>query len=186
VKRLSQEIASVLKIPTAIGVVALAFCAGTYVEPVEFEQQTTTVIAPTVECELVERHTVQYVDRPITVVKSTERVQRMPAKLRNFNDIEELKQWLVAMDKSATTVYFQPLNTTVDCDDYALDLQRNALADGYIVSFEVIGRNEYNSLFKCELPSDQSLHAINLAIIGNNAYYIEPQTNEIVFAAYLD
>ena len=26
----------------------------------------------------------------------------------------------------------------------------------------------------------------NLAIIGNNAYYIEPQTGEIAFAAQLD
>ena len=183
---LSQKTASVLKISTAIGILALAFYAGTFVKPVEFEQQATTVIAPTVECELVERHTVQYVERLITVGKSTERVQNIPVNLRNFNDLEEMKQWLVTMSNNTTTVYFQPHNTTVDCDDYALDLQRKALADGYIVSFQVIGTDEYKSLFKCELPSDQSRHAINLAIIGNNAYYIEPQTNETVFAAYLD
>ena len=170
----------------AVGVLVLAFCAGTYVNPGVFEPQTTTVVEPTVECQLVERHTVQYVDRPVTVVNNIERVQRIPAELRNFNNLEELKQWLVAMDTNTTTVYLQLPGATIDCDDYALDLQHKALADGYILSFEVICRSEYNAAFKNELPPSQSLHAINLAIIGNNAYYIEPQTGEIAFAAYLD
>lgn len=170
----------------AAGVLALAFWAGTCVSTVTFEPQTATVIEPGVKCRLVERHTVQYVDRPVTVVNNIERVQRIPAELRNFNDLEELKQWLVAVGTNTTTVYFQLPGATVDCDDYALDLQHKALADGYILSFEVIGRSEYNAVFKSELPPSQSLHAINLAIIGNNAYYIEPQTGEIVLAAHLD
>jgi len=170
----------------AVGVLALVFWIGTHVSSVAFEPQTNTVIEPGVECRLVERRTVQYVDRPVTVVNNIERVQRIPAELRNFNDLEELKQWLVAVGMNTTTVYFQLPGATVDCDDYALDLQRKALADGYILSFEVIDRSEYNVVFKSELPPSQSLHAINLAIIGNNAYYIEPQTSGIVFAVHLD
>ena len=185
-KLLFTEMALAFKRLIAIGVLVLVFCAGTYVSPVAFEQQTTSVVEPRVECRLVERHTVQYVDRPVTVVHNIEQVQRIPTELRNFNDLEELKQWLVAVDTNTTTVYFQLPDATVDCDDYALDLQHKALTDGYIISFEVIGRGEYNAVFKGESPPSQSLHAINLAIIGNNAYYIEPQTDEVVFAVHLD
>ena len=97
-----------------VGVLALVFCAGTYVNPGVFEPQATTVIEPTVECQLVERHTVQYVDRPVTVVNNIERVQRIPAELCNFTDLEELKQWLVAMDTNTTTVYLQSPDATID------------------------------------------------------------------------
>ena len=65
-------------------------------------------------------------------------------------------------------------------------MQHKALTDGYRISFEVISRSEYNAVFKSKLPPSQSLHAISLVIIGNGAYYIEPQTSEISFAAHLD
>jgi len=185
-RSLFLELAFVLKTLIAIGVLFLAFWVGTSVSTVTFEPQTTAIIEPTVQCRLVERHTVEYVETPVTVVNNIERVQWIPAELRDFNDLEELKQWLVAVNTNTTTVYFQLPDDTVDCDDYALDLRRKALADGYLMSFEVIGRSEYNALFKSELPPGQSLHAINLALIGNNAYYIEPQTDEVVFAAHLD
>ena len=73
-----------------------------------------------------------------------------------------------------------------DCDDYARRLQDRALQEGYIISFEVIRHTEYNSLFsKKKLPTG-AIHAINSVIIGNDVYYIEPQTKEIVFVANID
>ena len=182
---LFPEMALAFKTLIAIGVLTLAFCAGTHVSPVAFEPQTTAVIEPRVESRLVATHTIQYVDRSVAKVKYVERVKRVPVELCNFSDLEELKQWLEDK-KNVTIVRFQSPDTTVDCDDYALEMQQKALADGYIMSFEVIGRSEYNALFKTELPLSQSLHAINLVIIGNDAYYIEPQTDEVVFATHLD
>ena len=141
--------------------------------------------SPTVECRVIETHTIEYVEKPVTEVKYVERVKRVPVELRNFSNLEELKQWLKDR-KNVTTVRFQSTDTIVDCDDYALELQHKALADGYLISLEIIGPSEYNGIFKnSELPPN-TLHAINLAIIGNSAYYIEPQTDEVVFAAYLD
>ncbi len=183
---LPAELALVFKTLTAVGVLVLAFYTGIYVSPVALVPQTTAAIEPIVESRLVARHTVEYIDRPVTVVKNVEYVQKIPVELRDFNDLEELKQWLVAVEMNTSTVYFQSADAAIDCDDYALDLQRKALADGYIMSFEVIARSEYNPLFKSDLPPGQSLHAVNLAIIGNNVYYIEPQTDEIVFAVRLD
>jgi len=184
-KWLSPKIYTALMTLFAIAVLNLFFSIVVSVSPVAFEQQTTRAIEPTVKCRLVEKHTVQYVDTPVTVVEYVERTQKVPVELRNFNDLEELKQWLKDR-KNVTTVRFQSPNTIVDCDDYALEMQHKALADGYLISLEIIDTSEYNGLFKnSELPLN-SLHAINLAIIGNNAYYIEPQTDEVVFAAYLD
>ncbi|MFC1897779.1 hypothetical protein ACFLX8_04375 [Chloroflexota bacterium] len=169
-----------------IAVLNLVFSIGTSVSPVVFEQQATRIVEPTVECRLVERHTVQYIEKPVTVVEYVERTQKIPVELRNFSDVEELRQWLAEMDMNATTTYFQSPGVTIDCDDYALDMQHKALADGYIMSFEVISRGEYNSIFESKLLSSQDHHAISLVIIGNDAYYIEPQTSEISFATHLD
>lgn len=184
--RLLPGTAWALRILTAVGVLVLTYYAGVFSSRAEPGSQATVVVKPTVECRLVERHTIHYVDRPVTMVRSVSLVETVPPELRNFNSLEELRQWLAAVDANTTTVYFQSPDAVVDCDDYALDLQRRALDDGYIISFEVISQSEYTALFQSELPSSQSLHAINLAIIGNSAYYIEPQTNEIVFVAYLD
>jgi hypothetical protein len=178
---------AIFKVLIAIVALVSALYASTYANPITLDAQNPRVTKPVVECQLVESHTIQYIDRITTVTNNTEQVQQSPTiELHNFKDLEELRQWLVAMNTNTETFYLQPPNTTIDCDDYALTLQHKALTDGYIMSFEIISRSEYNALFATELPPSQNLHAINLTIIGNNAYYIEPQTNEIALAAHLD
>ncbi len=190
----SNTIATAAKTLLAIGVLLSVFCIGTHVGQATSEPQITTNtkanintnISPSVECRVVETHTVQYVEQPVNVVEYIERVKRVSVELRNFNDLEELKQWLVEVGMNTTTIYFQSPNDTVDCDDYAIALQQKALADGYVMSLEIIESSEYNGLFKnSELPP-HSLHAINLVIIDDDAYYIEPQTGEVIFAVHLD
>jgi hypothetical protein len=180
------ETAWMFKTLIAAGVLASAFYAGVFLSSDVFQPQAVAVMKPVVECKLVERHTVRYVERPVAVLQNNREVRKTTADLRNFHNLEELEQWLAAVEANTTTVYFQLPGAAVDCDDYALDLQLKALTDGFIISFEIVDRGEYEKLFKNELPSSQSLHAINLAIIDNSAYYIEPQTSEVVLAAYLD
>ncbi len=146
---------------------------------------TTLATVSTVESRLVARHTTEYIEKPVKTIEYVERVRSEPFELRNFYNSEELKLWL-DNNAGSTTVHLQPPDSTVDCDDFALALQQKALRDGFIISFEIIEKNEYNALFENPLPSDQTLHAINLVIIGNSAYYIEPQTGEIAFAVFLD
>ncbi len=145
-----------------------------------------TGYSPTVEARVIETNTVQYIETPITVVKYIDRVEKVPTVLRNFNDLEELNQWLVIVNMSTTTIYFERPGVTVDCDDFALTLQRKALDSGYLMSFQIIGPGKYNNLFQGSKIPPNTLHAIDLAIIGNKAYYIEPQTGEVVVAADLD
>jgi hypothetical protein len=114
-----------------------------------------------------------------------------PQPLYHFQSVLELEQWLenfgqlyirfdVAEEETGQLV------KEFDCDDYALRLQEEALRDGYIISFEVIRSEEYNSLFEQKRLPRGATHAVNSVIVGNEVYYIEPQTSEIVFAAYLD
>jgi len=112
-------------------------------------------------------------------------VRHVPVELRNFTDREELEQWLEERNQT-TSIRFQQYDAVVDCDDFAIELQKEAITDGFIISFEIIRGGEYNDLFSIPLPEEQALHAINLSIIGNDVCYIEPQTGEIVLAAYLE
>ncbi|MFC1984910.1 hypothetical protein ACFLUW_00730 [Chloroflexota bacterium] len=175
-----------------IGIALLAFNMGTGYAPATDKPQndtdinvsTNTSLSPTVESRVIATHTVEYIEKPVTEVKYVERVKNIPVELRNFTDLEELKQWMESK-KNVTTVRFQSVDTIVDCDDYAFEMQQEALADGYVMSFQIIEPDKYNSLFENKLPSN-TLHAINLVLIGNTAHYIEPQTGEIAFAANLD
>ena len=149
------------------------------------EEQTTGIIKPAVESKLVARHTVEYVEKPVTEVKYVERVTSVPAEYRNFYTLDELRNWL-ALNAISTSIYLKSPGVEIDCDDYALELQRKALSDGFIVSFAVVSEREYDALFREPLPKGTTLHAVNLAIIDNSIYYIEPQTAEVVFVANLD
>lgn len=166
----------------AVAILVLAFFIGGHIGRDTVEPQTILVTETKVRYQTVEKPIMQYIDRP--VVEYVESVKGL-VELGNFNDLDELKQWL-GNRMNVTTIRLQSTADEVDCDDYAREMQSAALVDGHIVSFQIIGRSEYNALFKNKLQHGQSFHAINLAIIGNDIYYIEPQTGEIAFAMYLD
>ncbi|MFC2041100.1 PleD family two-component system response regulator [Chloroflexota bacterium] len=102
-----------------------------------------------------------------------------PIKQSEFASLEELKKWLAEKSVTKSIFFFvtpdgtQASSNKYDCDDYALDLQRRALEDGYLMSASIIEKQG-------------QLHMINLATIGNEVYYIEPQTNEVWFYTYRD
>lgn len=87
-----------------------------------------------------------------------------------FESLAELEAWL-AQDETDTTLYIYGSGCILeyDCDDYAVALSRNALADGYSVSLQIEGN-----------------HMLNSTIIGNNVYFIEPQTDEVWLWGYRD
>jgi len=191
IKRFVSKKYMALTMLAVIMALSIFFGAGAVLGQSDPEPQTTTstkldVGFQPVQVRVTETHTIQYVEKPVTVVEYVDRVERVPMELRNYNGLEELKQWLVEVNTNTTTIYFERPDAVVDCDDFALALQRKALADGYMMSFQIIETNRYNSLFESSKMPPNSLHAINLVVIGNNAYYIEPQTGEIVFAAQLD
>jgi len=168
-----------------ITILALAFFVGACVGQATFQPQViiehqSHTIYKTVEkviYEPVEKIIVEHVETP--------------KQLCHFQNLDELEQWLKDTHVIAFSAQIVDSKTgrgikEPDCDDYALNLQQKALADGYIISFEIIQPSEYNALFKLsQLPSG-TFHAINSVVIGNDVYYIEPQTDEVVLAARLD
>jgi len=187
-----------------LALAVLLFCAGGYLgqkyhQPqvvTEYEVVTVdrviekvvyTPIEKVIEAVVYEPvETIVYEPIETLVIKEIE----VPRPLLQFEKLAELKQWLsnVKLIDIHFDVVDQMGNTvqTFDCDDYARRLQDRALQDGYIISFEVIRHAEYNSLFTEKKIPNGAIHAINSVIIGNSVYYVEPQTQEIVFVANLD
>jgi DNA-binding response OmpR family regulator len=102
-----------------------------------------------------------------------------PIEQREFASKEELENWLVEDDGGKSVYFFVRADGTeassdkYDCDDYALELQRRATKDGFLMSVTIIEK-------------DDNPHMINLVTIGNDVYYIEPQTDEVWFYCNLD
>jgi hypothetical protein len=109
--------------------------------------------------------------------------------LRDFENTEELEMFL-AEDDTDTHLFLKADETGVvklegNCEDYAIQLQDRALDKGYKMSFYVMDRQEYYQRYGEWLPKGR-LHAVNLVIIGNEIYLVEPQTDEYWLRAYLD
>lgn len=171
----------------------MVFCAGGYLGQATFEPKviidheihTIHKVIDRVEYRPVER--VEYKPVEKVVVKRIE----TPKPLRHFQNLDELEGWLGNI--GVLDIRFDVVDEETgqrikkfDCEDYAIRLQEKALRDGYIISFEVIRSAEYNALFKQKRVPSGAIHAINSVILGNEVYYIEPQTHEIVLVAYLD
>jgi len=121
------------------------------------------------------RDAIHYVDRE--VIKEV--IVEKPIELREFTSLEELRAWL-AEDDTDEYVYLWAgkdgicrLSDKYDCDDYALQLQRRAAKSGFLISTTIIEKRGRP-------------HMINLACIGNDIYYIEPQTDQVWFHSHKD
>lgn len=122
-----------------------------------------------------------YVEVPDLVSREiiVEKLVEKPIELREFVSLQKLVDWL-EQDKTDSTLYFTgtvdfsaSLGSKYDCDDFAYRLQKSALAEGYLMSTEIIVKRGKQ-------------HMINSTSIGNNIYFIEPQTDEVWLGTYRD
>ena len=139
------------------------------------------------------------VEKAVVVEKPviTDRVVEIPigvvaeasVELRDFASVTELRQWL-AEDDTDQHIFLKANNDGVIkltgcCEDYALQLQDEACQAGYKMSVQIIGDDEYYKHYGKHL-SRGHYHAINLVRVGNEFWYIEPQTDECWLGANLD
>ena len=121
---------------------------------------------------VIYREVTTYVDREVTVNRTL--------ALRDFDSLEELEIWLVLDDTNEYVYLFADASGEVarderyDCDDYAIQLQRRAVSSGYLMSVTLVD------------DPGQGPHMVNLAVIGDKVYYIEPQTDEYWYYCDLD
>lgn len=90
-------------------------------------------------------------------------------ELRNFSSLDELKDFLAKDD----TDEHEYIKIEFDCEDFSFMLQRHALAEGYLINCQ-------------KLPVGGIEHMCNMAIVGNEIYYIEPRTDKVTYMGYLD
>ena len=192
-----------------LAIAVLLLCAGGYLAQATMDPQVIVNHEIHMKYKVIESVVYKPFDRVIrsVVYKPVDRVKESivyrpvekvvirhvetPQPLYHFQNVVELEQWLANFGEldirfDVAEEETGQLIKEFDCDDYALRLQEEALRDGYIISFEVIRSEEYNDLFKQKHLPRGAIHAVNSVIVGNEVYYVEPQTHEIVFAAYLD
>ena len=108
---------------------------------------------------------------------------------RDFSDTGELEEWLEEDDTDSNLILVPDDDGVASfkevCEEFALQLMQRARESGYIMSFYIMERQEYFNLTGTQLPEGR-LHAVNLVIIGNNIYLIEPQTDEYWLKGHLD
>jgi len=122
-----------------------------------------------------------YVEVPDLVSREiiVEKLVEKPIEMREFVSLEELVDWLEQDDTDSTLHFTGTVDfsnnpgSNYDCDDFAYRLQKNALAEGYLMSTEIIVKKGKQ-------------HMINSTGIGNNIYFIEPQTDEVWLETYRD
>ena len=130
-----------------------------------------TVVEKQIEYQIGYVDVIREVVKEVTVEKPTEQ--------REFSSKEELEEWLAEDDDVETVFFFvadsgtERSSNEYDCDDFALDLQSRASKDGFLMSVTITRKQG-------------QYHMINLVTIGNDVYYIEPQTDEISFYCNLD
>ncbi len=155
----------IVAIIAAIAATVFIFASEPVTDVVIVEKEVVREVEVTKE---VVKKEIEYRD----IVKNV--IVEKPIKQREFASLEELKKWLAEKSVTKSIFFFvtpdgtQASSNKYDCDDYALDLQKRALEDGYLMSASII-----------EKQGQQ--HMINLATIGNDVYYIEPQTDEVWF-----
>lgn len=132
----------------------------------------------------VERIVTVTVTEYVTTIKEVpvevEKTISLPVELRQFESPEELRDWLGEEGKQYLLL---PPGVEDICWYYALALQERARKAGYDIFFQTAWPEVYNSFFS--LMAIDTAHALNATIIKGQVYFIEPQTNEIALAGWL-
>jgi FtsZ-binding cell division protein ZapB len=111
------------------------------------------------------------VDKPV-YVNNEWREFESPAVLMSWAKEHLANLWIVG-------------NRIADCDDYASRLQLEAFKDGYLLSVQLI---KNGLLYDKNVSNYVEAHMGNLAMVGNEIYFIEPQPDffRIVFVCNRD
>ncbi len=100
-------------------------------------------------------------------------------KFREFEDLAELTEWLeknslpirlIAGEDGRIDLLNYKSTSQYDCDDYAEALQRKALEQGFLMSQQLVLNGQ---VYGVKVSKYTGPHMGNLAVIGNNIYYIE-------------
>jgi hypothetical protein len=127
-----------------------------------------------------EIHTVVEVPKytTITILDKQVEIEKVIIYPRYFISLDELTNWL-AQDDTDSCIFANSLGSTANqCEDYAMQLMERAIKSGYMMSTETLYPAEYYQIYLSPMPAN-SCHMVNLVIIGNEAYIVDPSTDKI-------
>jgi len=110
---------------------------------------------------------------------NAEAEKKVTQEFREFKDLAELTEWLeenrlpirIIAGEDGTIDLVNPKSTSqYDCDDYAEDLQKRALEQGFLMSQQLIINGK---IYGRKVSEYTEPHMGNLTVIGNDIYYIE-------------
>jgi hypothetical protein len=135
----------------------------------------------------------RYIEKPVYVEieKSiyVEREVEVPVMLKDWNSVEELEEFLANDDTEEHIILTAgsdgKINFDGQCEDFALQLRDRAMAINKYLSVIALHPEEYRKWYGKQLKSNE-YHAICMARIGNEFWYIEPATDKHWLALYLD
>lgn len=171
----------------AIAIMALGLLASSFSFGVGYGQE---IFQPQVVAEYIT--ITETVEVPVEVIQevSVEVIKRVPVKLRYFKGTDELEKFLEESDADYR-VYIKASKDGIidfrkyDCEDYAIALRNQAHAKGFHMSIQVVWHYRRPDTGELVMRYQEG-HALNSTIIGNEMYFIEPQTDEYWLASYLD
>jgi hypothetical protein len=134
---------------------------------------------------------IRYIERDIgTAVRLIDYVY---TDLADWESVGELQAFLDADDTDTDVIMTNRAGGVIEfngqCEDYAIQLRARAAAIGKNLEVIAIDSTEYNkwlSYFGGSGITSGTYHALNMAIIGNEIWYVEPQKDLCWHALNLD
>ena len=128
-------------------------------------------------------------EKPVYIMKEIEVPVEIPVVLKDWDSLESLEEFLINDDTEKTVIIIADSEGKIifdnQCEEYALQLRDRAMATGMYLSVAALHPKEYEKWYSKQAKPNQ-YHAICIAVIGNELWYIEPQTDEHWLALYLD
>ena len=107
--------------------------------------------------------------------------------LRDWDSVLELECFLALDDEPLLLIVGTDGSVKLggNCEDYSFQLRNRAMEWSRILDTEIITGYEFNRMYR-RTAGYNVIHMLNKAVIGNEVWLVEPQTDEIWLYAYLD
>jgi hypothetical protein len=129
-----------------------------------------------------------YITKPYYIQNTISVPYEVTVTLKDWDSVEQLREFLendlTDQHIALTTDNTGTVKLYGQCEDYALQLRDNAMVAGMYLSVQILHPEEYKKYYPDK--ESNSYHAICMARIGNEFWYIEPSSDECWLAFYLD
>jgi hypothetical protein len=162
-------------------------------EPVVITQTEYVTLPPQVieKPVYIEAEVIKEVEKPVYLDREViEEVEiEVPVQLEDWESSDELKAFLAGDDTDKHIILSADENGVIkfngQCEDFAFQLRDRAMAQGKYLSVISLNPHEYLKWYGKSVGSLE-YHAICMARIGDELWYVEPSNDRYWLALHLD